>query len=110
MTRKYEYLEIEDGKSIHPGIAISQAAQLLDLAASMATDTKDIDRMIKVSTKWLTMGERLAEIMEVVDSDEDEEENPEEKITLGFGFGTGLEIQDPKKEGEEIDGTDEDKC
>lgn len=107
MTRKYEYLEIEDGKSIHPGIAIAQAVQLLDLAASMATDTKDIDRMVKVSTKWLTMGERLAEIMEVVESDE--EESPEEKVSLGFGFGSGMERQDSKKEGEEIDGTDEDK-
>ena len=105
MIKKYEYLEIEGGKPIHPGIAIAQAVQLLDLAALMATDTKDIDRMIRVSTKWLIMGERLNEIMEVVESDQVEEE----KLNLGFGFNASMERQGLKKEGEEIDGTNEDK-
>lgn len=105
---KYEYLEIPEGSQIEPGIAFAQAMQLLDLAGSMATDTKDIDRMVKVSTKWLSMGERLAAIMEVV---EEEGEMPEEgfqKVQLGFGFGPNMEKAE-EKEGETDDGaSDED--
>lgn len=105
MVKKYEYLEIEGGKSIHPGIAISQAVQLLDLAAAIATDARDVDRMVKVSTKWLVMGERLAEIMEIDDDDEPEEE-PE--AAKGYGFHGGLGKQIIGKEVEEIGASDED--
>jgi hypothetical protein len=107
---KYEYLEIPDGSQIEPGIAFAQAMQLLDLAGSMATDTKDIDRMVKVSTKWLNMGERLAAIMEVAE-EEDENETQEEgfqKVELKFGFGPNMEKAE-EKEGEADDGaSDED--
>lgn len=108
MTRKYEYQEIPGESQIDPGLAIAQAMQLLDLAALMATDNKDIDRMVKISTKWLNMGERLAKIMEVV---EEEGEMPEEgfqKVQLGFGFGPNMEKAE-EKEGEADDGaSDED--
>lgn len=108
MTRKYEYQEIPSETQIEPGLAIAQAIQLLDLAALMATDNKDIDRMVKISTKWLNMGERLAGIMEVV---EEEGEMPEEgfqKVELKFGFGPNLE-RAGDKEGETDDGaSDED--
>ena len=108
MTRKYEYQEIPSESQIDPGLAIAQAMQLLDLAALMATDNKDIDRMVKISTKWLNMGERLAGIMEVV---EEEGEMPEEgfqKVQLTFGFGPNMEKAE-EKEGETDDGaSDED--
>lgn len=107
MTKKYEYLEIPGESPIDPGLAIAQAMQLLDLAASMATDNKDIDRMIKISTKWLNMGERLATIMEV--SEEGEEPEAEfQKVELKFGFGPNMEKAE-EKEGETDDGaSDED--
>jgi hypothetical protein len=89
-VRKYEYVEIESETQIHPGIAIAQAVQLLDLAASMATDTKDIDRMVKVSTKWLNMGERLVKIMEDEDDDAPEEDV---KQAIEYGFKAGLTKQ-----------------
>jgi hypothetical protein len=106
MTKKYEYLEIPGESPLEPGLAIAQAMQLLDLAASMATDNKDIDRMVKISTKWLNMGERLATIMEVVEEGE-EPEGGFQKVQLGFGFGPNMEKAE--KEGEIDDGTsDED--
>jgi hypothetical protein len=85
MTKKYEYMSIEGGRALHPGLPIAQAVHLLDLAATMATDKQDIDQMVKISSRWLTMGERLAEILEVDDSG-DEEESEEEKA--GFGFNS----------------------
>lgn len=82
--RKYEYVEIEDNAPIHPGLAIAQGIQLLDLASAMATDNKDIDKMTSISLQWIDTGVRLTEIMEEI---EDEKEPPEkEKITLGFGM------------------------
>jgi hypothetical protein len=108
VTRKYEYLEIPGESPLEPGLAIAQAMQLLDLAASMATDTKDIDRMVKISTKWLNMGERLAAIMEVVEEEGEEPEEGFQKVELKFGFGPNMEKAEDK-EGETDDGaSDED--
>jgi len=108
MTRKYEYQEIPGESQIEPGLAIAQAMQLLDLAALMATDNKDIDRMVKISTKWLNMGERLANIMEVTEDDGEMPNEEFQKVELSFGFGPGMEKAE-QKEGETDDGTsDED--
>lgn len=104
--KKYEYQEIPGESPLEPGLAIAQAMQLLDLAASMATDNKDIDRMVKISTKWLNMGERLATIMEVVEEDGEEPEGGFQKVQLGFGFGPNMERVD-EKEGEADDGAND---
>jgi hypothetical protein len=106
-VKKYEYQEIPGESPLEPGLAIAQAMQLLDIAASMATDNKDIDRMVKISTKWLSMGERLANIMEVVE-EEGEESDGFQKVQLTFGFGPNMEKAE-EKEGETDDGaSDED--
>lgn len=109
MTKKYEYLEIEQGANIHPGIAISQAVQLLDLAGLMATDLRDVDRMVKVSNRWLSMGIQLADIMEEKDDEDSEEEPEKEKEKKSYGFSAGLDKQIIEKSEEESDGSiDED--
>lgn len=106
MTKKYKFFPLEDGDKISPSIAITSAVQLLDLAAEIAVDAKDVDKMLKVSDKWLDFGERLAEYPGV--EDEDDEEESESEITKGFGF-----VRDEKSimevaEGDDDGPTDED--
>lgn len=96
MTKKYEYMSIEGNQVLHPGLPIAQAVHLLDLAATMATDKQDIDQMVKISTKWLTMGERLAELLEVEEKSDEDEESTEEKA--GFGFSSSSKSGDKEVE------------
>jgi hypothetical protein len=64
--------------------------------------------MVKISTKWLNMGERLAEIMEVTEEDGEMPEEGFQKVQLTFGFGPNMEKAE-EKEGETDDGaSDED--
>lgn len=88
--KRYKYLEIKSGTNIHPGIALAQGIQILDIASKIATDQNDIDRMVKISMKWLTVGERLAAIMDEDDEETEEEledDGSEEKPEFGFGLG-----------------------
>lgn len=96
--KKYKYLEIKSGTNIHPGIALAQGIQILDIASKIATDQNDIDRMVKISMKWLTVGERLAEIMEESDDEDEEELEEDDAEKPGFGFGL-VKQETERKEG-----------
>lgn len=100
--KKHEYLPIEGDTSMNPGLAFSQAVQLLDLAGSIATDSEDVDKMLNVSTRWMDMGERFAEIGV---GDEDDEVEIETKEKIPYGFAAGIEKQIIEKEAG--DGTNE---
>lgn len=100
--KRHEYLSIESDTSMNPGLAFSQAVQLLDLAGSIATESKDVDKMLNVSTRWLDMGERFAEIGV---GDDDDEIEIETKEKIPYGFAAGIEKQIIGKEVE--DGTDD---
>jgi len=99
--RRYKYLEIPSGTNIHPGIALAQGIQILDIASKIATDQNDIDRMIKISMKWITVGERLANVMEEDDTEDDEVEEETDSEKPEFGFGLGKQAIERKEAGDD---------
>lgn len=81
-TKKYVYEGLGPDE-LSAVAVIKQSVTLMDLAAKMATDQGDIDRMAKLSMKMLSIGATLAEILE------EEEEEPEEVVKIdkrGYGF------------------------
>jgi hypothetical protein len=48
MTKR-SWDKIAEGGDISLNVAISQSVQALDLAASLATDVKDVDSLLKIS-------------------------------------------------------------
>lgn len=97
---RYKYREIEEGGDINIETIISQSVQVIELAAAIATDAKDVDALLKVSMKWLDFGERVSSILENM-IEEDESEEPVKLGTskpYGFHQNSGS-IEEVEKDG-----------
>ncbi len=96
MAKRPQYEAIPDGGTVSLIVAITQAVQAMDLAGEIATNSGDIDGLLRVSDKWVDFGGKLEELL---DGHEDEEEDSEESIKTNFGFhGSAAIIEKPEVE------------
>lgn len=107
-VKRYSYQEIEAGSDVDPGTAFTQALHLLELASKMSVDSKNVPQVLKVTSKWMELGERLNQLIEESDEPEEEVEEEEKPKRGDFGFSHGgldKQITEVKEDG---NGTDED--
>jgi len=101
MVARKKIPEIEPiGDTISPESALIQASNILDVAAMMAAEARDVEGLATVAALYMEMGIKL--ITDGPGSDDDEEEKPN-KGPLGF-VAEEPPVIIPVDEGEEKDG------
>lgn len=95
---RHKYTSIEDGGVIDISAAISQSVQTLELASAIATDAKDVDALLQISSSWLDFGERLMTILDNIDEEDVGDESPKTKDGKPYGFTNHVDISKGEEE------------
>jgi|GEM_PF-3744498 len=84
--------------------AFDKAIQLLNMASTIATDTKNIEGMLKVSSTWIDTAARMLDYpSEFSPPDDDEEEEQPHPVKRGkepFGFVQSAAVIEKAEVGE----------
>lgn len=90
--RAVTYAPISD--ELSGNSALVQAANTLDVAVSLAVDSKNVDKLLDIAAMWIGLAERLG--VEGEEEESDSEETVNEKPV--FGFTSMSKIEEPTKE------------
>lgn len=87
------------GDELSPGVALLQAASILDITAQYAVESRDTDTLTNCSVLWMQLGERLLNggRLGTPEADDDDDEvslESEPRQPVGFaGTNTEKEIE-----------------
>lgn len=80
------------GDELSPEVAFLQAAASLDVAAQLAVQSHDTEKLMDISAMWLGLAKTLR------DGFPEENEELSEKEKNAFGFSNSSKIDEPIKE------------
>lgn len=96
---KYEPI----GDDLNFEVAFLQAAAALDLAAILAVESRDAERLESIGGHWIAMADRLMPNRHAQDDDEEEEQTAD-KNPIGFKPPVVIEVDELENENGEPDG------
>lgn len=79
MTAKKQFNYRAFGEELSTEVALLQAASILDIAAKLAIEQREIERLETLAVLWMELGERMT-------GDEDEENGNGQGETWSIGF------------------------
>lgn len=95
MSKKIKYKPVKQEETIDISLAFSQASALLDQAAKKAMESNDVNALVKVADRWITIGSLLA-----ADTEEECEDHVDTNQKTQFGFGPQIEAEEMEDENE----------